>query len=499
MSTAYAAREQQGATMTATRDPRSETIEDARLAPTAAALTRAHELAIEWLRTLPERPVPPSEGVDTLRARLGGPLPDAGEDPVAVIEALAAGAEPGLIASAGPRFYGFVIGGSLPAALAADWLTSAWDQNAGLYVIGPSAAVAEEVAGGWLIELFGLPAGTSVGFTTGATMASFTGLAAGRHALLKRAGWDVERDGLFGAPAFPVVVGAEAHVTIHAALQMLGLGRERVIRVETDDQGRMRADALRDVLAGLDVPALVCAQSGNVNTGAFDPLPAIVEAVRANGGWLHVDGAFGLWAAADPSRRHLVEGIGLADSWTTDSHKWLNVPYDSGLSFVRDASAHHAAMTLGAAYYVETQGAERDSYNWVAESSRRARGFTVYAALRSLGRRGLAELVGRTSDHARRFAGELSGEPGVRVLNEVVLNQVLVRFEDPSGDPEAGDRRTDMVIRAVQADGTIWLGGTTWHGRKAMRISISGWMTEADDVERSIDAIVRAARSTPGG
>src|SRR4051812_5488241 len=463
--------------MTATRDPRGETIDDARLAPTAAALTRAPELAVEGLRTLPEGRVTPREGVEALRARLGGRLPDAGEDPVAVIEALAAGAEPGLIASAGPHFYGFVIGGSLPAALAADWLTSAWDQNAGLYVIGPSAAVAEEVAGAWLIELFGLPAGTSVGFTTGATMASFTGLAAGRHALLRRAGWDVERDGLFGAPAFPVVVGAEAHVTIHAALQMLGLGRERVIRVETDDQGRMRAEALRDTLAGLGTPALVCAQSGNVNTGAFDPLPEIVEAVRANGGWVHVDGAFGLWAAADPSRRHLVEGVGLADSWTTDSHKWLNVPYDSGLSFVRDASAHHAAMTLGAAYYVETQGGERDPYNWVPESSRRARGFAVWAALRSLGRDGVAEMIGRTSDVARRFAAGLDGQAGMRVLNDVVLNQVLVRFEDPSSDAAKGDARTLAVIGAVQREGTIWLGGTTWHGMRAMRISVSNWAT----------------------
>ncbi len=324
--------------------------------------------------------------LDELRRRFGGPLPESGEDPVLVVEALAANAEGGLIATAGPRFFGFVIGGSVPAALAADWLTSAWDQNAGLYVIGPAAAVAEEVAGAWLADLFGLPAGVSVGFTTGATMASFTGLAAARHALLARQGWDVERQGLFAAPEIPVVVSDESHVTIFAALQMLGMGRERVIRVATDEQGRMRADALRDALAAIDRPALVCAQAGNVNTGGFDPLPEIVAAVRANGGWLHVDGAFGLWAAADPSRRHLVEGMGDADSWTTDAHKWLNVPYDSGLSFVADAAAHHAAMTLGAAYYVETTGGERDNYNWVPESSRRARGFAIWAALRQLGR-----------------------------------------------------------------------------------------------------------------
>ena len=381
----------------------------------------------------------------------------------------------------------------LPAALAADWLTSAWDQNAGLYVIGPAAAVAEETAGAWLAELFGLPAGVSVGFTTGATMASFTGLAAARHALLARSGWDVERQGLFGAPEIPVVVSDESHVTIFAALQMLGMGRERVTRVATDDQGRMRADALREALAAIDRPALVCAQAGNVNTGGFDPLPAIVEAVRGNGGWLHVDGAFGLWAAADPARRHLVEGVGDADSWTTDAHKWLNVPYDSGLSFTADPAAHHAAMTLGAAYYVETTGGERDAYNWVPESSRRARGFAVWAALRQLGRSGLAEMIGRTSDHARRFAAGLDGAPGTRVLNDVVLNQVLVRFEDPSGKVEAGDARTDAVIAAIQADGTLWLGGTRWHGLRAMRISVSGWATSEADVDASLAVIRRVA------
>src|SRR5512140_919306 len=364
---------------------------------TDAPRQRAAELAREFVERLDTRPVHATVTLEELRARFGGPLPDQGDDPVRVVEQLAARAEGGLIASAGPRFFGFVIGGTLPAAIGADWLTTAWDQNAGLYVIGPAAAVVEEVAGAWLTDLFGLPAGCSVGFTTGATMASFTGLAAGRHALLQRVGWDVERQGLFGAPDLPVVVSDESHVTIFAALQMLGLGRDRVTRIPTDAQGAMRADALVEALRRLDRPALVCAQAGNVNTGAFDPLPPIVAAVRANKGWLHVDGAFGLWAAADPARRHLVEGVGRADSWTTDAHKWLNVPYDSGLSFVRDAAAHHAAMTLGAAYYVETAGGERDPYNWVPESSRRARGFTVWAALRSLGRRGVGELVARTS------------------------------------------------------------------------------------------------------
>jgi glutamate/tyrosine decarboxylase-like PLP-dependent enzyme len=465
--------------------------------PTDAALARASEIGREFLTGLPSRPVHAAASLEALRARFGGPLPDEGEDPVVVVEALAANAEGGLIGSAGPRYFGFVIGGGLPAAVAADWLATAWDQNAGLYVIGPAAAVAEEVAGAWAAELFGLPAGVSVGFTTGATMASFTGLASGRHALLGRTGWDVERRGLFGAPELPVVVGAEAHVTIHAALQMLGLGRDRVITIPTDDQGRMRPDALADALVALDRPALVAAQAGNVNTGAFDPLPPIVDAVRANGGWLHVDGAFGLWAAADPRRRHLVESVGLADSWTTDAHKWLNVPYDSGLAFVAHPAAHQEAMTLGAAYYVETTGAERDPYNWVPESSRRARGFAVWAALRSLGRQGVADLVARTSDLAGRFASGLAGGPGIRILNDVVLNQVLVRFDDPSGDPVRGDARTDAVIAAVQEDGTLWLGGTRWHGLRAMRISVSGWSTTAADVDASVAVILRLAKAIP--
>lgn len=468
-------------------------------ATTDAALARAASLAREFVAGLDDRRVGPTATLAELRGRLGGALQDAGEDPVATLDALAEATRDGLVAMAGPRYFGFVTGGGLPAALGADWLASAWDQNAVMYVTGPAAAVVEEVAGAWAADLFGLPADVSVGFTTGATMASFTALAAGRHALLARAGWDVERDGLFGAPELPVVVGDEAHVTIHAALQMLGLGRERVVRVPADGQGRMRPDALAAALMALDRPALVCAQAGNVNTGAFDPLPAITAAVRANGGWLHVDGAFGLWAGADPTRRHLVEGINGADSWTTDAHKWLNVPYDSGLVFTADPAAHHAAMTLGAAYYVETDGAERDPYNWVAESSRRARGFAIWAAIRSLGREGVAGMVRRMCDHAERFAAGLEGAPGVRILNDVVLNQVLVRFDDPSGDAGAGDARTDSVIAAVQADGTMWLGGTRWHGLRAMRISVSGWRTTADDVDRCVAVIRRIAGEIPTG
>jgi glutamate/tyrosine decarboxylase-like PLP-dependent enzyme len=450
-------------------------------------LARTAELAADFLDSLDERPVRPTADLDELRRTLGGPLPDEPTQALEVIERLARDAEPGIVGSAGPRYFGFVVGGSLPAALAADWLTSSWDQNAGLYVLSPAAAVVEETVEAWLVDLFGLPAGTSVGFTTGATMASFTALAAARHRLLADAGWDAETHGLFGAPEVPVVVSDESHITIFVSLQMLGLGRERVHRVATDEQGRMRADELRDILAGLDRPAIVCAQAGNVNTGAFDPLAEIADAVRGAGGWLHVDGAFGLWAAASPSRRALVDGLEPADSWTTDSHKWLNVPYDSGIVLVRDRDAHRASMTLGAAYYVETAGAERDPYNYVAESSRRARGFAVYAALRSLGRSGLADLVDRSSDIARRIAERLAAEPDVAILNDVVLNQVLVRFADD-------DATTRAVIERVQADGTAWLGGTTWHGLAAMRISVSGWRTTMDDADRTAEAIIRCAR-----
>ncbi len=476
-------------------------------------LRQTADLAADFLEGVDRRPVAPRAGHDELLASMGGPLPDRGEAPGEVVDHLATIADPGLIATAGPRFFGFVIGGSLPAALAADWLTSAWDQNAGLYVIGPSASVAEEVAGGWLVDLFGLPEGSSVGFSTGATMASFTALAAGRHRVLERLGWNVEEDGLIGAPDIAVVVGAEAHVTIHVSLQMLGLGRNRVFKVAADGQGRMRPDALRETLAGLrDRPVLVCAQSGNVNTGAFDPLPEIVAAVRElPNAWLHVDGAFGLWAATTPGLRHLTAGLADADSWTTDAHKWLNVPYDSGIAIVRDVAAHHAAMTLGAAYYVETEGGERDPYNWVAESSRRARGFPIYAALRSLGRDGLAEMIDRGCALARRMADGLRDAPGVTILNDVVLNQVLVRFAPPAGsgaaaaasgaapDEAAVDAFTRDVIAAVQADGTCWLGGTTWHGMAAMRISVSNWSTTEADADVSVAAIRHCAEAVAAG
>jgi len=459
---------------------------------TEQALEAAAAHATQFLRGLGERPVAATAGAAELLARLGGPLPDGPADPAEVVAQLAKLADDGLVASAGPRYFGFVVGGSLPAALAADWLAAAWDQNAGLFVLGPAAAAAEEVAAGWLTELLRLPPTVSTGFVTGGLMANFTGLAAARNHVLAGAGWDVERDGLHGAPPVEVVVGAERHVTVDIALRYLGLGSGRLRVVPADDQGRMRADALPEVLAACQGPTIVCAQAGNVNTGAFDPLAAVCAAAREREAWVHVDGAFGLWAAASPALRHLVEGVELADSWATDAHKWLNVPYDSGLAFVAHPDAHRAAFAKVASYFVTGQAQERDPDAFTAEASRRARGFPVWAALRSLGRSGVAELVERSCGQARRFAEALGAAGGVEVLNQVVLNQVLVRFPDPGGDH---DGRTREVIRRVQADGTLWLGGTTWHGMGAMRISVSNWSTSDADVDRSVAAILTAAGS----
>jgi glutamate/tyrosine decarboxylase-like PLP-dependent enzyme len=444
-------------------------------AATERALEAAAAGATRFLRGLAERPVAATAGAEELLARLGGPLPDGPSDPAEVVAQLAELADDGVVASAGPRFFGFVVGGSLPAALAADWLAAAWDQNAGLFVLGPAAATVEDVAAGWLTDLLGLPPTVSTGFVTGGQMASFTGLAAARHHVLAAAGWDVERDGLIGAPPVEVVVGAERHVTIDAALRFLGLGSGR----------------LRVVLAALKGPTIVCAQAGNVNTGAVDPLPAICAAAHDHGAWVHVDGAFGLWAAASPALRHLVAGVGEADSVATDAHKWLNVPYDSGLVFVAHPEAHRAAFATVAGYLTPGQAGERDPDAYTAEFSRRARGFPIWAALRSLGRSGVAAMVERGCAQARRFAAALEAADGVEVLNEVVLNQVLVRFRDPGGDH---DGRTREVVRRVQAGGTLWLSGTTWHGMAAMRISVSNWSTTDDDVDRSVAAILEAAR-----
>ena len=457
-------------------------------------LDRIAGLARDFLDTLPHRPVGARADLLSLRKALGGALPSAGADAATVIEHLAAAAEPGLVASAGPRYFGFVIGGSLPAALAADWLAAAWDQDAGLYACGPAAAVVEEVAAAWLLDLFALPPTASVGFVTGGQMANFTGLAAGRHAVLQRAGWDVEEDGLAGAPVVNVVVGDEAHVTIFTALRMLGLGSRRVVRVAADGQGRLRPDELRSTLARLEGPTIVCAQVGNVNTGAFDPVGEISDIAHERGGWVHVDGAFGLWAATSPALRSLVHGVERADSWATDGHKWLNVPYDCGIAIVRDAVAHKSAMTGRASYLVQSGGAERDPQDWTPEFSRRARGFAVYAALKSLGRDGVTALVERCCRLARRMADRLAAAPGVRILNEVGLNQVLVRFEGADADAF-----TKAVVARVQREGTCWMAGSRWHGMDAMRISVSNWSTTEADIDRSAEAILAAARAEKEG
>ena len=450
-------------------------------------LARAHAHADAFLRDLPQRFVGARAGREEMIAALDRSLPQAGEDAAAVLDLLASQAERGASACAAPRDFGFVIGGALPVALAADWLVSTWDQNAGIHVISPLAAALEEIAARWLLDLFDLPRDSGVGFVTGCQMAHFTCLAAARHGVLRRAGWDVEADGLNGAPRIHVVASDEAHVTVDVALRYLGLGTRSLVHVEADAQGRMRADRLREVLSTLEGPAIVCAQAGNVNTGAFDPLRAIGEIARAHGAWLHVDGAFGLWARASDELRVLADGIELADSWATDAHKWLNVPYDSGIAIVRHAEDHRAAMTSTAAYLIQTAGAERDAVDWVPEFSRRARGIPVYATLRALGRDGIAALVDRCCARARQFAELLSAEPGVAILNDAVLNQLLVRFGDD-------DVLTRAVIAGVQAEGTCWASGTTWHGLADMRISVSNWATSEEDVALSAAAMLGVYR-----
>jgi glutamate/tyrosine decarboxylase-like PLP-dependent enzyme len=446
-----------------------------------AGLRAAVERATVFLATLDERPVAARADASAVRGSLGGPLPELGEDPASVIDALAAGAEPGLVATAGPRHFGFVIGGAVPAALAADWLVSAWDQNAAHHSLSPAAAAIEEITSAWTLELFGLPDTASVGFVTGGQGANTTCLAAARHAVLAGAGWDVERDGLIGAPAVRVLCGEQAHATIYTSLRLLGLGSETAIRISADGQGRMDPDALAKTLAANDGPTIVCAQAGNVATGAFDAFGPIADACADHRAWLHVDGAFGLWAAAAPATRHLTAGVERADSWAVDAHKWLNVPYDGAMAIVADADAHLAAMSLAGPYLVADPG-QRDNTNYVPESSRRARAVPVYAAIRSLGRAGIAEMIERNCAQARRMAKQLGDIPGAHVLNDVVLNQVLVRLP-------GGDDANRAAVAAIQRDGTCWLGGTTWNGEYVVRVSISNWATTDEDVDRSATAI----------
>ena len=431
-----------------------------------------------YLEDLKERRVaPPPEAVERLK---GFDLP-LQEEPIAPLKVLAELDDlgsPATVASAGPRYFGFVTGGTLPAALAASCLAGAWDQNAVFHVASPTTAFIEEVCRRWLVALFGLPLDAGVGFVTGATMANFSALAAARHALLSRLGWDVEAAGLFGAPPIKVIVGEEVHVSVLKALSLLGFGRERVVRVAVDGQGRMRPEKI----PGLIEPAIICIQSGNVNTGAFDPATEICEIAKASGSWVHVDGAFGLWAATCPDRAHLAVGIPAAHRWATDAHKWLNVPYDSGIVFVRDLQHLKSSMASRAAYLIACD--TREPSHYTPELSRRARGMEIWAALRSLGRSGLADLIARNCRYARRFAEGLKNA-GYDVLNEVALNQVLVSF----GNAE----RTRQVVARVQEEGTCWCGGTEWQGHSAMRISVSSWATTAEDVERSLAAIIRLA------
>jgi glutamate/tyrosine decarboxylase-like PLP-dependent enzyme len=451
-----------------------------------ALLHRTADLAADFLDSVDARPVFPRVTPEELLQQLGGPLPERPTDPQQVVEQLVQSVEPGLVAIPSGRYFGFVNGGELPAALAADWLTSAWDQNAGLYASGPAAAVVEEVVGDWITELLGLPEQSSVGLVTGTQMGSVTALAAARFRVLERAGWDPAREGLAGGPRVRVLVGGQRHVTIDRALRLLGLGAPEI--VPADAQGRMQAAALRDALRRGDAPTVVCAQAGEVNTGAFDPFEEIADACAEHDAWLHVDGAFGLWAAASPELRELVRGVERADSWITDAHKWLNVPYDAALVLCADSEAHRTAMTGTASYLVQDAEASRNRFQWVPEASRRARGFAVYAALRSLGRSGLAELVESSCRCARAFAAGIAELPGVELLNDVVLNQVLFRFES--------DERTDEILRAVQEGGEVWLGETTWESRRAVRLSVVNWRTGAEEIELALNAF-RAAAQLP--
>ncbi|MCW2708676.1 MAG: aspartate aminotransferase family protein [Frankiales bacterium] len=451
-----------------------------------AALQAAHDHALQWLESQQTRKVPPRATVDELLPLLGGPLPDVPTDPAEVVELLAKEAEAGLMAIPSGRFFGWVIGGTLPAALAADWLVSAWDQNAGLRAITPAAAAVEQIAAGWLLDVLGLPETADVGFVTGATMANFTCLAAARQAALMKAGWDLDRNGLNGAPPLQLLVGAERHETVDLALRYLGLGAPTVVAV--DDQGRILPAALEAALR--PGPAIVCLQAGNIHSGAFDPVAECVESVHRYGGWVHVDGAFGLWAAASPSLRQRVPGLEHADSWATDAHKTLNVPYDSGLAIVADRAAVRGAMGLHASYLIHDEAG--DPFEKVPELSRRARGVPVWAALRSLGRQGVTDLVDQLALRARQLADGLGQVPGATVVNDVVFTQVSVSFGD--------DETTRAVTAELLRDGTAWMSGSVWRGQAVLRVSVSNWSTDEADVATSVDAVARAsARVRTGG
>ena len=458
------------------------------------ALERALVHALDFLGSLETRPVAATATAEELRRALSRPLPAGGTPARQVVDELVADTAGGLTGTQCGRFFSWVIGGGLPAAMAADWLTTAWDQNAGIHVASPAAAVVEEVTGAWLKELFGLPPGSGFAFVTGAQMAHATCLAAARHGVLAARGWDVERQGLGGAPRIRVLASAERHGSVDRALRLLGLGTGCVEPLPVDEGGQVRRPVLEAALARSDDPAIVVLQAGELNVAAFDPFEELVPVARAAGAWLHVDGAFGLWARVSPVHAARVRGVELCDSWTTDGHKVLNVPYDSGFAFVRDAAAHRAAMTL-ATSYLPPGGQARDPLDWNPEFSRRARAFPVYAALRELGREGLAALVERLCRHAQALVARIGALPGAEVVATRGFNQGLVRFLAPGSGATAADhdRRTDAVIAAINASGEALFGGVTWRGRRAMRVSVSNWRTSETDVDRAVEAARRAS------
>ena len=464
-------------------------IEDAR-----QVLEHAAQRAIAYRQTVSQRPHRPDLGYRDMVDAFAMPTPEQGLAGPAVIDELAARAGPGLLGTCGPRFFGWVVGASHPVGVAADWLTSAWGQNAGNHIASPATAAAEETALAWLLDLLDLPRGCSVGFVTGATVANLTGLAAARSAVLRRVGWDVEADGLVGAPPIDVLIGEDAHTTVFAALQMLGLGHARARRIATDSAGRIKATAFADAIAQCNGPVIAIAQAGQINTGAFDPFADIVEIARTKDAWVHVDGAFGLWARACPETAGLTAGIEDCDSWATDGHKWLQTPYDCGYAIVRNGDAHRSAMTA-AASSLPTDGIDgRDPSHLTLELSRRARGFATWAMIRHLGRQGIADMVSRHCRGARLMAERLGAEPGVEIVNDVELNQVMVRFGDRTSEQQ-GDSLTEAVIRRVQDDGTCFAAGARWRGRWIMRLSVISWSTDEVEIERSAAAILDAWRT----
>lgn len=463
-------------------------------APYRSVLERALAYALAYLEQLDRRPVSATASLAELRARLARPMTDVGLDAARVIDQLVADVAGGVLGSASGRFFGWVIGGSLPAALAADWLTSAWDQNAAIFACGPAEAVIEEVCGEWLKELLGVPPTASFALVTGSQMAHVTCLAAARNALLARRGWDVERKGLIGAPSIHVLSGSERHGSVERAVRLLGLGSESITDLAVDHDGRLQAATLDGALrARPGSLTMVLLQAGDLNIGAYDPFAELIPLAHSYGAWVHVDGAFGLWAAATPKYRHLVDRIDLADSWTADGHKWLNVPYDCGYAFVADPQAHRASMSHRASYMMH-QGDARDQIDWNPEWSRRGRGVATYVAIRELGRRGIADLVERTCHHAHALVTRIGGLPGAEVVWEPRINQGLVRFCDPRpGATDVDhDRRTDQVVDAVLRGGEAFFGGTTWRGRRCMRVSVCNWQTNAADVDRAVEAVRRA-------